>query len=378
MLITDRFSLSKRKKTDEGYLLVTDNRVARTGILKYTPQELGLDPKKYPSGIVRAYRGKEQLFTNQVKDSFKSKPVTLDHPSTMVNPENFKTVSVGVADGEVRIQDEYLVMDLAIYDQDTIKAIESGKVEISLGYTSDIREVPGVSPEGEAYDVILDNIKGNHIAIVDAGRCGAPCAISDQNTIPKHNKQKAVKMAKFVVDGVTYEADAQVSQVVTNLQEKNKAIVDAKNAEIEQLKDQHKKVLDEKQAKIDDLEENKMTEEDIEDEIRNREDAISDAKTFLGDKEVDLCHKNVDQIKKAAVEAMVKDKALEGKSQTYFDARFDILVEDAKTNKIKTDYTTVSDAAAKSNSDQMGLSPSAAAQMKRAEKNKTIWKSKGA
>ncbi|MGB1276011.1 MAG: DUF2213 domain-containing protein, partial [Nannocystaceae bacterium] len=64
-------------------------------------------------------------------------------------------------------------------DKATIEAIESGKRQVSNGYMADYDMTPGVTPDGQEYDAVQRNIRGNHIAIVDRARCGPVCAVAD-------------------------------------------------------------------------------------------------------------------------------------------------------------------------------------------------------
>jgi hypothetical protein len=51
--------------------------------------------------------------------------------------------------------------------------MESGKTQVSNGYTCDTLEKPPASTRCTApYDAIQKNIRGNHVAIVDRARAG--------------------------------------------------------------------------------------------------------------------------------------------------------------------------------------------------------------
>jgi hypothetical protein len=66
---------------------------------------------------------------------------------------------------------------LSVHDADSIKEMETGeKVEVSCGYYCDLDETPG-EWNGQKYDAIQRNIRGNHVAIVPKGRAGPEARI---------------------------------------------------------------------------------------------------------------------------------------------------------------------------------------------------------
>lgn len=162
-----------RKTTPEGYLLCRDVPVARIGKLMYGDGEVPVTADN--TGLIIIERGEDVLFDPRTIASFEGKPVTDDHPDDWVNPDNWKDLSKGTAHNVRRGEDvdsDCLVADLLITDKDMIDAIMADKVEISLGYDADYTEIS----VGKG---IQTNIFGNHIAVVDKGRCGSRCKIGD-------------------------------------------------------------------------------------------------------------------------------------------------------------------------------------------------------
>jgi hypothetical protein len=71
-----------------------------------------------------------------------------------------------------------VVARLVIQDADLLLAIEKGdRREVSCGYSCDLLDTPGVTPEGVKYDKIQTNIVYNHVAIVEQGRAGSRVAL---------------------------------------------------------------------------------------------------------------------------------------------------------------------------------------------------------
>lgn len=190
-----------RETTPEGYLLCRDVPIARLGKLIYGDGEVPVTADS--KGLIIIERDEDALFNPQTIASFEGKPVTDDHPDDWVSPKNHKELSNGTAHDVRRgegIESDYLIADLLITDKDTIDAVMSGKVEISLGYDADYTEIS----VGKG---IQTNIFGNHIALVDKGRCGSRCSIGD-SFMPKPNKGwlDRLRKAKRTIDEALEEA----------------------------------------------------------------------------------------------------------------------------------------------------------------------------
>lgn len=190
IIVCDRSSyrVTRREYTDEGFLRVPGN-VARTGIQEYLARELQLPGD--PNRIIRVYRPAEEVFKDESLASFDGVDVTVNHPDDFVNSKNFKKVSAGVVRGVGRMAADgtHVECDLIVKDQSAIDAINSGKCELSAGYSSVYIEGPGLSTDGEPYDYTQTDIRINHIALVDRGRAGPSAKLFDHthsggNTMP--------------------------------------------------------------------------------------------------------------------------------------------------------------------------------------------------
>lgn len=173
-----------RETTPEGYLLCRDVPIARIGTLMYGEGEVPVSADS--TGLILIQRGEDVLFDPITIASAESKPITDDHPDDWVTPDNWKKLSKGVGKDVRRgegADSDYLLADLLVTDKDTIKAVMDGKVEISLGYDADYTEVS----KGKG---LQSNIRVNHIALVDKGRCGSRCSIGDSFMSTKTKKKK--------------------------------------------------------------------------------------------------------------------------------------------------------------------------------------------
>ena len=172
------YRITQREYTDEGFLKVP-GRVARTGIQEYLARELGLDGD--PMRVVRVYRPPEEVFADVSLSTYDASDVTNNHPHELVTAATYKGVAVGVVRGPGRQDGDFVVCDLIVKDQKTIDEINSGKCELSAGYTAIYDEAQGVTEDGQAYDYIQREIRINHVAIVDRARAGANARVFDHN-----------------------------------------------------------------------------------------------------------------------------------------------------------------------------------------------------
>jgi hypothetical protein len=181
-LVLADFALgSDQAETPEGFLLCRNVPIARVGIQDYLNEEL-VDPNdEVPliggkDGVIHVERRPEDVFHEDTIRSFEGKDVTDDHPDDLIGPHTHREVTVGVVinprRGEGHLE-RYLIADLLIKDADAIAAVRAGKREVSCGYDASYEQIaPGKARQ--------HNIVGNHVALVEKGRCGPSCAIGDQ------------------------------------------------------------------------------------------------------------------------------------------------------------------------------------------------------
>ncbi len=165
-------------ETPEGFLICLGVPIARAGDLLYAPEETPITPAESRQATI-IHRDAATIHAPETIASFEGKPVTLNHPvgGDFVTPENWKHLAVGtVQNVRPGTQDEahLLLADLLITDAAAITAVKTKALrEVSCGYDADfIEEAPGRGRQ--------QNIIGNHVALVAAGRCGIECAIVDQ------------------------------------------------------------------------------------------------------------------------------------------------------------------------------------------------------
>lgn len=176
MFIRDQAAAIAHAMTPEGFVRLRA-RIGRAGVHDYSAAELGNPAGFRPEDRVRVYRSPAEVFDPASMASFADKPVTDDHPPEMVDAGNWRRYAVGHA-GEQVVQDgDHLATDLVIGDAAAADRARAG-VGLSNGYHADFVFEPGTTPDGEPYHAYQRNIRGNHIALVDEGRCGDGCRTS--------------------------------------------------------------------------------------------------------------------------------------------------------------------------------------------------------
>lgn len=135
---------------------------ARTGPQQYLADELGLDGQ----GFVTVYR--DEFEVARSASTFEGVPLTMDHPGELMDATAVQREAVGIA-SDVTFSDGFLKADLLIWDEQAIKAVAEGIRELSGGYQAEY------SRDGNNYR--QKEIKGNHIALVPAGRAGSAVRI---------------------------------------------------------------------------------------------------------------------------------------------------------------------------------------------------------
>ncbi|NKJ38781.1 DUF2213 domain-containing protein [Rhizobium sp. SG570] len=323
MNFTDTVTVAGTRRTGDGYL-VADARIARTGIQSYSGAEMGR-PEMH---AVRIYRPGTEVFSDDTLKSAAHRPVTNEHPPEMVTSENWKKYSVGQTGDEIAGEGIFLRVPLMVSDEAAIQDIESGKQELSAGYVCDVDFTAGVTPAGEAYDAIQRNIRINHIAIVRRGRAGSKVRIGDAaapwgcsplaapRSISDHHQSKEGMMPTktMTIDGIDIEVSDQAAEIITTLQQR---LADAEVA--------HQKAIAVRDAELDGLKSALPSDAEIDRKAETRADLIGLAKTIAGN--IKTSGLTDAAIRKAVVIAKAGEGAVQGRSDAYIDARFDMLAE---------------------------------------------------
>lgn len=134
---------------------------ARTGWQQYMADELELPD----GGLVKVYRPEREV--KRSADTFEGVPITVDHPSDLLTEDNAAQAAVGLVSGVgFDSVSQQLKADLLIWEPEAIRQVADGIRELSGGYKAKYQ--PRGPNEYEQTD-----IRGNHVALVPAGRSGS-------------------------------------------------------------------------------------------------------------------------------------------------------------------------------------------------------------
>ena len=339
----DFMSLTSRHVTDEGYLVAPGN-MARTGVQEYRAYELGLDADGMdPMKVIRLHRPPDEVFNPDSMASFENKPITIEHPPVAVTADNWAELAKGEVRDVCRTGD-LLTGTLLIKSKDAIEALQEGKVQLSNGYTFELDLTSGTTADGRAYDGLQRNIRGNHVALVDAARCGSACRIADSQ--PKlEGKTMADAKRKVTVDGIPLEVEDTAADVIDTLVKQRNEARDAltplktKAAEAEGLK----VALDKANADIEAMKKDVITPEARDAMVADWSKMIADAKRLTPEITTDgktclAIRREVigalvakDTTAKAVADAVLAGKALDAAEPEVVRATFNALAASVKT-----------------------------------------------
>lgn len=181
-------STSQRLHDINGWFEVKRNPLSKVGIYDYSGAQIGA-PASEAGRIYRVLRPEEELQSPEAIESFKLAPFIDDH--TMLGDGFTPAEKVGiegVIGQDVVFEDGTLFGNVKVYSKALAEKIKSGKTELSCGYRCRYDFTPGVW-NGQDYDVVQRDIRGNHLALVDEGRMGPEVAILDHLTFAVDAKE---------------------------------------------------------------------------------------------------------------------------------------------------------------------------------------------
>lgn len=169
--------------TPEGYL-VADALVARANnIQEYRAGELGLTDRA-ATDVVRVFRPEAEVFAADSLKTAGHLPITLDHPSVMVDAGNWKEYARGEGGDQVLRDGEFMRIPLRVTDAGGVTAVRTTHKEFSLGYSGNLKIEAGVF-DGQPYDAVITDIRYNHLAACRTARGGPELRIVDSRPEPR-------------------------------------------------------------------------------------------------------------------------------------------------------------------------------------------------
>ena len=342
----DKGEIRSASFTPEGFLKV-DAVCTRTGVFRYVN----------PDGTLRReLRHPDDVLKQDSLRTMEMIPITLLHPAEkVVDSNNSQSLSKGMTGESVVVDGKFIKNRLLIMNRDAIQKVMEGMQELSLGYSVNLVEEDG-EYDGERYDFRQKNIEYNHLAIVPNARAGSEARIILDGTdaeqdiavtnvrldgleMPKARKKdenispqkRRIKMDKIKLDGIDYDAAPEVINAL------NKA-----NVKVDGLEAQVKTLSSEKselQAKHDTVKEKLDAVEKIDHAaeiakgVESRLALVAQATPHLDEETAKKVTDMSDaDIKKAVIVAKFPEAKLDGKDDTYIEARYDAALE-MKTEK---------------------------------------------
>ena len=318
-----------RAKIDESTgFLKAEVSLTRTGVFKYQ------DGRGNTWG---EYRDAREVFDEESMRSFEQVPVTDNHPQGFVTTDNYQTLAKGSV-GSIRRQGDTLMGTLLIMDAELIRKIEDGKEEVSCGYEVHAKPRRGVH-DGQEYSYVQTRIRGNHLAVVQAGRAGPSCRINlDAGDAALIGDEQ---MKTIEIEGTQHEVPSQVADEIEALRadmskskdmfKKKKTFTEEEEEDDSKSKDMSmkgKKKADEADARYDMLKaEFDSFRADEQRRIDERAGVLASAKEVAP--KFDTAGKTNAEIRVAVIESIQPEVAakLDGKSEDYILACYDAALQ---------------------------------------------------
>ena len=294
------------KKVDSnGYWYIKHNPISKEGVFPYLGHTISEECE--PNKVYKVYRSAKVLEESVPTWDNPPKPFIDDHEML---GEGFTAIDDRPVQGIIynpECKNGVLYADIAVYSEDLKQNIENGKKELSLGYFCKYKKERGVF-KGEVYDYVQYDMIGNHIALVDAGRCGSDVKVFDhkctmdsldlgggfEKEIPLKNEnenakidienQKEVKMAKYITVTDAEEVlkekleDDKVKEIVDALEEKAEEEKKSEDSEEEE-----EKKAEDKCGKDEDEEKKSEDSDDEEEEKKSTEDSLKELMSVVKD-----------------------------------------------------------------------------------------------
>lgn len=204
----------------------------RDGVLEYLGAELGREPE---DAVFTVYRSPATVANAAMKTT--GLPIVDGHVSTQEpapDTGSYITDSLLVEQLDEALDATLAAAHTAEVTQDLVASIQSGKREVSLGYTAELAE-------HHKYDFEQVNVEPHHLSAEESGRCGPSCSfvdhrkpvsIGDNTMVQKTNfpqafldengevnMQKIVEIASALPEAIKSVPVDKLQEVMPQLQE---------------------------------------------------------------------------------------------------------------------------------------------------------------
>ena len=297
---------SARSFDENGHLIVDSTIITKAAVNPYCGKEipnyeaLGLDPEK----VYNMLRDPEEL--KKGMHTLGEKQLLLKHIFVSADDPQKESIA-GTIGSNLEMVGDDVKGSLTVWDKEAINLIESGKLaELSASYFYDPVMKSGTF-KGQAYDGIMTNIRGNHVALVERGRIGRDALVAD--ALPIELMELNMKLKKGAFAKINAKAKTLLAMDADLTPEEIKELVQTVAENIEHtVEDEVEKVVG---AEDEDKEETAEDESEVTEADREQKSADDE------DEEADK------EDKKAAMDAALKsaeDKAVK-RVTALFEAR---------------------------------------------------------
>lgn len=202
--------------------------------------KVGVFPYRDENGqIVMELRPEEEVSDPESMASMAMKPLTREHPTQDVTPDNWQDLAAGQTGQRASYAGGYVSIDVCLSKKDAIRDYRNGVTQLSGGYTCELDATPGVW-NGQPYQVVQRNIRYNHLALVNQGRLGSDVALRADSAGDSMNEEEkkafeALKAERDAERKARIDAEATIKGLQTNL-DAQRSKTDALQGERDALK----------------------------------------------------------------------------------------------------------------------------------------------
>lgn len=183
-------AMDRRDYDTNGWFEIQDNPLSTVGVYPYMGRSISAECIQ--DHLYGVYRPESELSSQECIDSFKLIPWIDDHvmlgsEDAGLTPSEQKGVQ-GVIGQDVYFDGTTLKGNIKVFSEAMANLIANGKKELSCGYRCRYEYAPG-NYNGEPYQYVQREIRGNHLALVENGRMGPDVAVLDHLTFTIDSKE---------------------------------------------------------------------------------------------------------------------------------------------------------------------------------------------
>lgn len=206
-LAYDRIQLPDQFEDEDGRVHYTDATITLAKVSPYYGmeipryREMGLDPQR----LYKLYRAPEELAKGL--STFNGLQLMDNHVHVNAKDPQ-KSKIAGTIGTRAAFDGRALKNDISVWDAESVRRIkDQTQREISASYYYDADMTPG-QVDGEAYDGVMTNIRGNHVALVPEGRVGPEAALDRALQEKPMKKRTPAEALAYVAASGKIAADA--------------------------------------------------------------------------------------------------------------------------------------------------------------------------